>query len=230
MSQDGPNQTANKIELSPSTQTDDARRHAPATARNRNPILEVLRPLVAALPKDATLLEIASGTGEHAVFFARALPQLRWQPSEPDPDLRASIRDHQAAEGSALENLRPPIDLDVTRFPWPISSADAMICVNMIHIAPWSCCEALMKGAAQLLPTEGPLLLYGPFRRGGSHTSSSNVAFDDSLQARNPTWGIRDLEQVATTAESRGLRLTEVQELPANNLAVIFRRHQRMDT
>lgn len=224
VNQDASNRTANNIELSPDDETADARRHAPATARNREPILTVLRPLVARLPDGATLLEIASGTGEHALFFARALPQLVWQPSEPDPDLRASILAHRATEGRDLENLRAPLELDVTRFPWPISRADALLCVNMIHIAPWSCCEALVRGAARLLPAGGPLVLYGPFRRGGAHTAPSNADFDSSLKLRNPAWGIRDLEQVTTTAETEGFELSEVRELPANNLAVVFRR------
>ncbi len=202
----------------------DARRHAPATQRNRAPILEVLRPLVAPLPDGALLLEIASGSGEHAVFFAGALPGLIWQPSDPDPDARASIAAHRAAAGAALPNLRAPLELDVARRPWPIAAADALLCVNLLHIAPWRCCEALMAGAASVLPAGGPLLLYGPFRRDGRHTAASNAAFDESLRARNPAWGIRDLEAVGETAAAEGLALEQVHALPANNLAVVLRR------
>lgn len=224
MNQDASRRTANTFALLPEDEATAARRHAPATARNREPILAVLRPLVARLPNNATLLEVASGTGEHALFFARALPQLVWQPSDPDPDLRASILAHRATEGRDLDNLRPPLDLDVMHSPWPISGADALLCVNMIHIAPWSCCEALVRGAAGLLPAGAPLVLYGPFRRGGDQTAPSNADFDASLKARNPAWGIRDLEQVVEVAETAGFGLTEVRELPANNLAVIFYR------
>lgn len=195
------------------------RRHAPATERNRAPILEVLR---RALPDTGTVLEVASGTGQHAVAFAAALPGLVWQPSDPDPELRASIA--AWVGGGGLANLRAPLALDATAPDWPVERADAVVCINMIHIAPWPAALGLLDGAARLLPAGGPLVLYGPFRRGGAHTAPSNAAFDDDLRRRNPDWGVRDLETVAGAAAARGLSLAEVAEMPANNLTVVLRR------
>lgn len=197
----------------------DNRRHAPATARNRDPILEVLRDV---LPASGTVLEIASGTGEHAVHFARALPEVVWQPSDPDLDAIASIR--AWAEAERLNNLRPPLLLDVTQAEWPVDRTDAIVCINMIHIAPWEATLALMAGAGRLLPAGGPLVLYGPYRRDGHLLEPSNEAFDESLKARNPRWGLRLLEDVAAEAAKNGLAFERLVEMPANNLCVTFRR------
>ncbi len=196
-----------------------AKRHAPATRRNRDSLLAAL---CAALPPGGLVLEIAAGTGQHAVYFARGLPHLTWQPSEPDPELRASVAAYAAEAG--LENLRPVLALDVTQRPWPLEAADALVCINMIHIAPWACALALLEGAAALLPAGGPLVLYGPFRRDGAHTAPSNAAFDRALRAQDPAWGVRDLEAVAAEAQARGLRLDTVTDMPANNLTVVLRR------
>jgi hypothetical protein len=192
------------------------KQHAPATERNREPILAVLREV---LPPAGTVLEVSSGTGQHAAFFATQLPQLIWQPSDPDPVSRASI----AAWTEGLANVQPPLDLDVTRRPWPVERADAILNINMIHIAPWRACEALMEGAAELLPAGGVLHLYGPYQRDGRHTAPSNAAFDQSLRARDPAWGVRDLDDVARAAARCGLALERVVEMPANNLSVVFR-------
>lgn len=197
----------------------DARRHAPATLRNRDPILEVLR---RTLPRRGRVLEIAAGSGEHAVFFAAALTGLEWQPTDPDPANLESIQAWMRDTG--VGNVAEPLALDVTRQPWPVGPADAVLCINMIHIAPWSATVGLMEGAAALLPPGAPLILYGPFRRGGRHTAASNEAFDASLRARDPAWGVRDLEAVAREAEGRGLALEEEVEMPANNLILLFRK------
>ena len=191
----------------------DARRHAPATDRNREPILDVLAPLVA---HGGFVLEIASGTGQHAAFFAAKLPGCTWQPSDADPSARESI----AAWTKDTPNVRPPIELDVTRRPWPIERADLVVCINMIHIAPWEACESLLAGASAIAPL---LLLYGPYRRGGAHTAPSNEAFDRRLREENPAWGVRDLEEVVRAAQAHGLALERVVGMPANNHSVIFR-------
>lgn len=191
---------------------------APAAERNKDPILEVLR---AVLPDSGLVLEIASGTGQHVVHFAAALPGLVWQPSDPDAAARASVAGHVAAAG--LANVRPPLALDAAAADWPLDAAAAVICSNMIHIAPWAACEGLIAGAGRVLPSGGPLVLYGPFRHGGVHTAPSNAAFDASLRARDPRWGVRDLDDVARLAGPRGLVLEEVVAMPANNLSVIFR-------
>lgn len=195
----------------------DARQFAPATARNREPILEALRRV---LPAHGTVLEISSGTGEHATFFGPNLPGLTWQPSDPDPTSRASIAAWIAATGAA--NVLPPLDIDVRMLVWPIISADAVVCINMIHIAPWEATPALFAGARRLLPPGGMLYLYGPFMRDGRHTAPSNEAFDASLRARNPEWGVRDLENVAAEAAQAGFYAPTVTAMPANNLSVIF--------
>ncbi|WP_448192291.1 DUF938 domain-containing protein [Azospirillum sp. sgz301742] len=166
------------------------------------------------------VLEVASGTGQHAAFFAAALPGLVWQPSDRDPTHRASI----AAWTESQPNVRPPLDLDTMRRPWPVERAEAVVCINMIHIAPWEAGLGLLDGAAAVLPPGGPLVLYGPYRRGGAHTAPSNAAFDADLRAHNPAWGVRDLEAVETAASAAGLMLEEVVEMPANNLTVLFRR------
>lgn len=197
---------------------DGAARHAPATARNRDPILAVLKPR---LPAAGLVLEVASGTGEHAAHFAAALPHLAWQPSDLAEDDLASIAAWAAECGAA--NLRPPLRLDVTGWPWPVERADAIFCANMIHIAPWATTLGLMRGAGRLLPAGGPLFLYGPFRIGGRHVSESNALFDADLRARNATWGVRDLEAVAEVAAANGLEHVETVAMPANNRIVVFR-------
>ncbi|NOG72747.1 DUF938 domain-containing protein [Roseicella sp. DB1501] len=197
----------------------DARRHAPATQRNRDPILAVLRH---ALPAAGLVLEVSSGSGEHAVHFAAALPGLTWQPSDPDPAARASIA-AWAAE-ARLPNLRPPLALDAAAEQWPIDRADAVVCINMIHIAPWAAGLGLLRGAARRLPSGGPLILYGPYRQGGRHTAPSNAAFDAGLRAQDPAWGVRDLEAVAEAAAVAGFGAPEVVAMPANNLTLVFRR------
>jgi len=190
---------------------------APAAERNKGPILTVLKGV---LPASGLVLEIASGTGQHIVHFAEAMAHLTWQPSDPDPDLRASIRAWIAQSG--LSNVRAPLALDVCRQPWPIAAADAVVCINMVHIAPWPATPALMAGAARLLPATGVLVLYGPYRRDGQHTAPSNEAFDQQLRASNPDWGVRDLEAVVGVAASHGLALQDVIAMPANNLCVVF--------
>lgn len=200
-------------------ETSDTRRFSPSTARNRDPILAVLRRV---LPPRGLVLEIASGTGEHAVHFAGSLPARTWQPSDVDPDARVSIAAWR--DQAALPNLRPVLALDVTAEPWPVAHVDAIVCINMIHIAPWAATEALLSGAGRHLSAGGVLFLYGPFRRDGRHTAPSNAAFDDDLRRRDPAWGVRDLEEVAALARRNGLDLKEIVAMPANNLSVVFKR------
>ncbi len=192
---------------------------SPAAERNKQAILEVLERL---LPTVGTVLEVASGTGQHVVHFARALPRLVWQPSEPDPELRTATAARAAA--AALDNLRPPLELDVLEERWPPLAADAMLCINMIHIAPWAATLGLLEHAADLLPSGAPLVLYGPYLRDGRHTAPSNEAFDASLRARNPEWGVRDVGEVASVAARLGFELGEVVAMPANNFTVELRR------
>jgi SAM-dependent methyltransferase len=199
--------------------TSDARLFSPSTARNRDPILGVMRQV---LPRSGLVLEIASGSGEHAVHFATHLLGLQWQPSDVDAEARASIEAWRAS--AALPNLLPPLALDVTAQPWPVARADAVVCINMIHISPWAAAEALISGAARLLPDRGVLFLYGPYRRDGRHTASSNEAFDRDLRRRDPEWGVRNLEDVVRLAEVNGLDLQQTVEMPANNLSVVFSR------
>jgi SAM-dependent methyltransferase len=199
---------------------DTLRRVAPAAERNREPILDVLSRV---LPKTGLVLEIASGTGQHAVHFASALPALTWQPSDPDAASRASIdawRKH-----TSLANLNAPIALDVLSAPWPVpDSLAAIVCINMIHIAPWEAAEALFKGAGESLANSGVLFLYGPYKRGGAHTAPSNEAFDNQLRATNPAWGIRNMEDVAELGRHANLWMEEAVPMPANNFCLIFRR------
>jgi SAM-dependent methyltransferase len=190
----------------------------PATARNRDAILAVLR---SRLPPRGTVLEIGSGSGEHAVCFGAALPRLRWQPSDPEPAARASIAAWIEHEG--LENVEPPVDLDVMRWPWPVERADAVVCINVIHIAPWEAAQRLLAGAARVLPPGGPLLLYGPFVIDGE-TAPSNREFDASLRARDSRWGVRELREVEREAALHGLALVELVAMPANNSIVVLRR------
>lgn len=197
----------------------DAREHWPAAERNQGPILEVLRRV---LPASGTVLEIASGSGQHAACFSAALPALRWQPSEANVALHPSIRAWCADGGNVL----PVIALDVMIEPWPVPLAryDAIFNANMIHIAPFEVCRALLRGAAAHLPVGAPLVLYGPFKLDGEHTAPSNAAFDAKLRGEDPRWGVRDLTEVAAIAREHGLHLRERIAMPANNQTVIFDR------
>jgi SAM-dependent methyltransferase len=188
-------------------------------SRNRDPILDVLSRV---LPQRGLVLEIASGSGEHAAYFARALPALTWQPSDPDQTALASAGAHRDA--AALPNLLTPLRLDVTAPSWPVERADAIICCNMIHISPWAACEGLIAGAARVLAGGGVLYLYGPYKIGGAHTAPSNAAFDADLRSRNSDWGIRDLDDVTALAKRHGLVPRETVPMPTNNLSVIFTR------
>ena len=200
--------------------SEDLRLYAPATARNREPIVAVLR---RHLPARGLVLEVASGSGEHAVHFARAFgADLAVQPSDPDPGARASIDAWAAMQG--LPNVLPAIDIDAKSQDWPIRCADAVLCINMLHIAPWTAAIGLVRGAARILPARGVLFLYGPFRRQGRHTAPSNAAFDRDLRARDPAWGVRDLEEVVALAAANGFALRAVEEMPANNLSLVFER------
>jgi len=198
----------------------DARRFAPATERNRGPILDVLRGV---LPARGHVLEIASGTGEHAVWLAAQMPALTFQPSDPDAVNRTSIAAWIAQGG--VTNVKAPVALDAKDDRWLLADVpDAILCINMIHIAPWTATSGLMRNAATTLSPGGVLYLYGPFKRGSAHTAPSNAEFDQNLRARNPAWGVRDLEAVIQTASNAGLLLTDTIAMPANNLSVIFRR------
>jgi Protein of unknown function (DUF938) len=201
------------------TEASDPRQYRPHTARNRDPILDVLKRV---LPLRGLVLEIASGSGEHAVYFAAQLPALSWQPSDSDAEALASIAAHGAASGAP--NLLPPLVLDVTANTWPIERADVVMCCNMIHIAPWAACEGLIAGAGRVLPGGGLLYLYGPYQIDGRHTAPSNAAFDRDLRSRDPAWGIRDLAEVTALAKRHRLALVETVPMPANNFSVIFRR------
>lgn len=195
------------------------KRVAPAAERNKEAILEILRE---ALPASGTVLEVASGSGQHAVFFARALPHLVWQPSDADPEARASIAAYRAE--SALANLAAPIAVDARAATWPIERADAVVNINMIHIAPWDACLGLFSGSGRILAPGAPLVLYGPFAIDGDFVAPSNVDFDRRLRSENPSWGVRELRDVERAAKERGFRLERVVARPANNQVVIFRR------
>jgi SAM-dependent methyltransferase len=204
---------------------DSARRLAPAAARNRDVILAVLDRV---LPKSGVVLEIASGTGQHAVHFAQALPGLIWQPSDADEASRASIdawRKHIAV-ANPIANLKAPVALDVRVSPWPVPDVlDGIVCINMIHIAPWAAAVALFDGAAAHLSPNGVLFLYGPYKREGEHTAPSNEAFDTQLRTTDPAWGVRDLEDVVALAHRNGFALDEIVPMPANNLSLVFKRN-----
>lgn len=197
----------------------DARLSSPAALRNRDPILGVLR---TALPQAGTVLEIASGSGEHILHFAAAMPNLSWQPSDPSPQARASIASWLSNQRQP--NILAPIDLDAAAAAWPIHSADAVIAINMVHISPWAATIGLLSGAARLLPAGGPLFLYGPYYRSGETAAASNIAFDADLHSRNRDWGIRHLDDVVREAALVGLDLERVVDMPANNLSLIFAR------
>ncbi len=193
---------------------------SPAAERNKQPILEQLERL---LPATGTVLEIASGTGQHALHFARELPAFVWQPTETDEGLHAALERRVAA--AALPNLSPPRRFDVLDAATPAFAPDAVLCVNMIHIAPWSATDGLFRHGARLLPRAGsPLILYGPYKIDGEHTAPSNEAFDASLRSRNPEWGVRDLDAVTEVARQHGFELVERVGMPANNFVVVFRR------
>ena len=191
-----------------------------SVARNRDPILHVLQRI---LPQTGIVLEVASGTGEHAVHFAAALPNLLWHPTDRDPDALRSIAAHRTI--ASLGNLRPPIPLDVSRPPWPVLRADAIVAINMIHIAPWNATEGLMSLCDRMLAPAGVLFLYGPFREAGVSLAPSNAAFDASLKERDPAWGLRELGVVRDLAARHGFDLVDRIAMPANNLSLGFRRN-----
>jgi hypothetical protein len=198
----------------------DPRGTSPSTARNREPILSVLRPR---LPAQGLVLEIAAGAGEHAVYNAAALPALQWQPTDPDSEALASIAAWHAHAN--LPNLLPPLHLDAAAPDrWPLTQADAIVNINMIHISPWTATQGLMRGAARLLPKGANLFLYGPYIERDVETAPSNLAFGQSLKSRNPAWGIRHLDDVSALAAQHGLVLAERIAMPANNLILIFQK------
>ncbi len=209
----------------PDSLPQDGRQFAPATARNRDPILAILKRV---LPPEGTVLEIASGTGEHAVYFAQNLEPRYWLPSDPAPDQRVSVNAWAAKE--PCDRLQPPLNIDVTQKSWPVERIlpsppiTAIVAINMIHIAPWQACLGLMAGAGRILRPGHVLYLYGPFMRGGVHTAPSNASFDEMLQSQDPRWGVRDMEDVVDAARAQGLDLTEIIEMPVNNLSLAFKR------
>ena len=192
---------------------------APAAARNREPIAEVLAEW---LPAAGTVLEIASGTGEHVAFLAGQFPNLGWQPSDSHPDALASIAGWRAQ--ADLGNVREPKPIDAASPAWPIDRADAILCINMVHISPWAATLGLLDGAARLLDPGAPLILYGPWFELGVAVAPSNLAFDADLRGRDPSWGLREVEAFAAAAEARGLSLVERRVMPANNLMLLLRR------
>lgn len=204
--------------------TNSAKRYAPATQRNREAILNVL---LQVLPSSGTILEIASGTGEHAIFMAPRLLKHKWLPSDPNPTSRASI----AAWSHEVEsnNIYEPLDIDVSLPTWSVerhlenfSPITAIVNINMIHISPWTACLGLMAGANRILPQGGILYMYGPYKQNGKHTAPSNEAFDESLKMQNPEWGVRDLDEVIQAASAQNLSFLKTFQMPANNLSVIF--------
>lgn len=208
----------------PDFKPNDGRLYAPATERNREAILAILERV---LPNPGTVLEIASGTGEHASFFAPKLSPRRWWPSDISAPMLKSIA--AWTQATKARYLLPPVELDVRTEPWPVEAdekrtIDAIVNINMIHIAPWKACEAMMAGAGRVLPNDGVLYLYGPFKRNGKHTAPSNATFDDWLKEQTPDWGVRDVEAVEGTAKVHHLFLQEVIDMPANNLSLVFRK------
>ena len=203
----------------------DQRLFFPATERNRGPIGDLLTQL---LPASGAVLELASGSGEHAVCFQQRFPHLHWQASDPDPDHRASINAWIQHQG--LSQVMPAaLNLDVEHRPWPLpqnlqGAVKAVVCINLLHISPASCTDAVLEESALLLPSGAPLIIYGPFLRNGAHTSASNAAFDRSLKERNPRWGLRDVEAITGRASSAGLKAKEVVSMPANNLTLVLQR------
>ena len=203
----------------PSDGGSDDKRHAPATLRNRDAIAAVLADW---LPATGTVLEVASGSGEHIVHFAATFPALDWQPSDPDPAGLVSIAAWSAEAG--LANIAPPLALDAAADDWPIDRADAILCINMVHISPWAATLGLLAGAARLLPGGAPLILYGPYVEPDVPTADSNMAFDASLRARDPAWGLRHIDDVKVAGAAAGLTFAERRAMPANNLMLLFRR------
>ena len=197
--------------------SDDPRMVSPSAARNREPILQALRPH---LPATGTVLEVASGTGEHVAHFAAALPGLQWQPTDLCAERRASID----AWAAGLPNVRAALPLDATAPQWSLGRAEAVLCINMIHIAPWRAAEGLVAGAARVLGAGGLLALYGPYRRGDQPMEPGNAAFDADLRGRDPAWGLRRVEDVAALAAAAGFGPPSIEAMPANNLLVLFRR------
>lgn len=202
------------------TSCDDGLPVWPAPERNKQPLLQEL---VRLLPTSGLVLEVASGSGQHGVHFARALTGLTWQPSDCDPE-NLSLLQARVAH-AALPNLRAPLKLDTQQDPWPIDMADAIFNANMIHIAPWSVAQGLMRGAGRLLDAGGKLITYGPYRIGGRHTSESNERFDASLQERDSRWGVRDLQDVERLAQAQGMSLVEQIPMPANNFTLVWLKH-----
>jgi hypothetical protein len=200
----------------------DQRLHSAAAGRNRAPIFDVLRKI---LPERGLVLEVASGSGEHVVHFAAGAPGLTFAPSDPSPQARDSIAAWIACTGVA--NVPAPLALDASDDSWPITHADALICINMIHISPWAATEGLFCNAGRILPPGSPLYLYGPFRRDGAHTAPSNAEFDMWLRAQDSRWGVRDVETVTSLARQSGFEGPDIIEMPANNLSLIFRRAAR---
>jgi hypothetical protein len=196
-----------------------AKGFAPAAERNRQPILDVLRRV---LPPAGVVLEVASGTGQHAIFFTEHLPTLRWQPTDTSPDALQSIGAWVA--DSTRDNLLPPLELDVRSPEWPLPEADALVCINMIHISPWETTEALFRGASKLLAIGSPMATYGPYRLDGEHTAASNAAFDESLRSRNARWGVRDIDDLVELGARTGFSLEERVDMPANNMILVWRR------
>jgi SAM-dependent methyltransferase len=203
----------------PADELPDGRLVVSSADRNRGPILKVLERV---LPKTGLVLEVASGTGQHVVHFAQALKGLSWQPTDMDAACRRSISAWLAT--AELANVRQPLDLDVRALPWRVPTLDAIVCLNLIHIAPWSVATALFAGAGLALRETGLLYLYGPYSVQGRHTAPSNAAFDSALRAKNPDWGLRDLKEVESLAKDQGFDLAETIEMPANNLSVLFRK------
>lgn len=197
----------------------DPRRHAPATLRNRDDIVTKLRDM---LPSSGLVLEVASGSGEHAVHFAGAFPDLDWQPTDPDPAALASIAAWRA--DAALPNLRLPLQLDASGANWPIDRADAVLCINMAHISPWDATVGLFTHAARLLPPGAPLILYGPWVRPDAPTAPSNLAFDADLRARDSRWGLRRVEDADLLAQRHGFGACQLSAMPANNVMLLYRR------
>lgn len=198
----------------------DRRCSAPAALRNREPIAGMLAEW---LPKGGLVLEIASGTGEHAVYFAERFPELEWQPTDIHPDALASIDAWRDAAG--LQNLRAPLVLDAASTDWPLEGVDAVLSINMVHISPWTSALGLLAGAARVLPAGGPLILYGPWLEGSAPPVQSNLDFDSDLKRRNPQWGLRKVEDFAAVGKERGFSLIETRPMPANNLMLLLRRH-----
>ena len=203
----------------------DQRLFFPATERNRGPIGDLLSQL---LPASGTVLELASGSGEHAVCFQQRFPHLLWQASDPNPDHRASI-DAWIRHQVLTDVMPAALKLDVEERPWPLpptirSTLKAVVCINLLHISPASCTDALLEESALLLPSGASLIIYGPFMLNGAHTSASNAAFDQSLRERNGEWGLRDVNAITSIAANTGLQIDDVIPMPANNLTIVFNR------